>query len=266
MLKAVEYKKSIGVGVTKPQLLRADDGRLYVVKFTSNRLGAKALANEFIGSRLGKKLELDFPPAETIELSEEALTKLPRLQKHGVPAGVHFAIRYLRHASYVQPWHIRQAVNRHAFAGVILFDHILQNEDRTLNGCNLLVRRETDGLRLYAIDNTHLFGSGCWRRENLYRYREVVHINQRRAYGMLLRHCLKAADFEPYIKRAQAISAEKINAMLDEMPSAWLDAADKKAVGEYLLWRFSMTGQIYDALSRLLPDKHRRPHRHELKN
>lgn len=262
MLEASKYIKAIGVGVTKPHLLRASDGHLYVVKLTNNKLGTKALANEYIGSRLGEYMQLSFPKAGFINITEAALEKMRPLRRLGTPPGLHFAVRYLKHCEYVRPWHIRQAVNRHEFAGVILFDHILQNEDRTLNQRNILARHEAAGIKLYAIDNTHLFGSGCWRSDNLTRYADVIRINNRLAYGVLLKRYLRSADFKPYMERIAALTPDKIKAILDDIPSAWLDESDRQTAEAVIARRISLTEQIVEALSLLIPDKHRRANCH----
>lgn len=265
VLEAVRYIEAVGVGVTKPHLLRASDGHLYIVKLTSNKLGPKALANEYLGSRLGELLHLSFPRAGLIHLSHSALDTMPLLRRLGAPPGVHFAVRYLSRSEYVRPWHLRQAVNRREFAGVILFDHILQNEDRTLNRRNLLARYEKQGIRLYAIDNTHLFGSGCWHRENLMRYADVVRINDRLAYGCLLRRYLKPMDFQPYLDKIHAVVPEKINAILEEIPAVWLDEDDRRSVKAVVMARLSMADRIADVLCRLIPNQHRRADRYQLK-
>ncbi|HWQ62155.1 MAG TPA: HipA family kinase, partial [Negativicutes bacterium] len=67
MLTALEHLGATARGVTSPQLFRADDGRVYVVKLQNNRLGPKVLANELIAARLGVALGLCFPPGGVIK-------------------------------------------------------------------------------------------------------------------------------------------------------------------------------------------------------
>ena len=67
MLKADMYMGRVGVGVTSPSLIKADDGYIYVVKMKNNRLGTKVLVNEYIAAWMGKKLNLPFPFSDCIE-------------------------------------------------------------------------------------------------------------------------------------------------------------------------------------------------------
>jgi hypothetical protein len=256
-MQGVKYVRSIGVGVTKPHIIKADDGHLYVVKLADNKLGKKALANEFIAYNLAYAAELSFLPSSPLELTKEFLEGAPPLKKCGASEGMHFAVRYLKKSGYVQPHHMAHIVNKKEFAGVILFDHLLQNEDRTLNGRNLLVKLTKEGLKLYAIDNTHIFGSGNWQCEDLLRRRGLISLNRRRAYGVLLKKYLKEADFLPFAARLKNLSKETVGEIMAKMPP-WLKKSEMLAAEDYINWRLAMTDEILAEILRLLPDKHRR--------
>lgn len=256
MLYAKEYIGSIGVGVTVPQLIRADDDKVYVVKLKNNRLGMKVLVNEFIASRLGIIGELCFPSSDVITLSEEFIKNSKKLTRLKAMAGLHFATYYLRSSKYVHHYHLRAVRNKTQFAGVMLFDHLFHNADRTLNGKNMLVRREIDGYHMYAIDNSHLIGSGRWTKENLAIMIHGVKLNKRRAYGTLLRHYLKESDFTAYVEKFLAISEAQIKEIVDDIPEEWLsDIETREELQRFLLARCAMAEEVATMLTALIPNE-----------
>ncbi len=254
MLVAREHLGATGLGVTSPQLFRADDGRVYVVKLQNNRLGPKVLANEFIGARLGKALELCFPPSEVIKLEEELLRRSRRLAARGVAPGRHFACRYLSGAEYLCRHNVAKAVNRREMAGVMLLDHLVHNMDRTLNRRNLLLRREAQGWRIYAIDNSHFFRRALWTEETLARLAPRIRVNSHGVYGTLLRHYLQPADFAPYLARIEGWTEEFFAALVAEVPVEWLPhAAERQAAVKFLAARRDLAAEIVTCLTAVIP-------------
>ena len=255
MLQAEKYLRPVGIGVTRPHLLRCDDGNIYVVKFQNNRLGPKVLVNEYIAARFAEYVPLCFPPGGIVEVAADFLRRCPPLRRLGVVSGRHFGARYLSHARYVHRANLAFARNKKEIAGVMLFDHLMHNADRTLNGKNMLLRREADGWRLYAIDNSHLFGSGRWRTERLEALAGRVSINRRRAYGALLRHYLTAEDFAPYIERFEAIGEAEIASIVDGIPAEWLgDAAARAALKAFLSKRCACASRIAACIAASIPN------------
>ena len=161
MLTAQEYLGSVGIGVTSPQLFRADDDKVYVVKLQNNCMGTKVLVNEYLACWFGLHMELCFPPGDFIEIDEQVLKKKRRFQGVRFSRGPHFASQYIYNNHYVGKHDLRSAVNKSAMAGVMLFDHMFHNVDRTKNRKNLLVCRVNSADVLYAIDNSHLFVRGA---------------------------------------------------------------------------------------------------------
>lgn len=252
MLTAQEHLGATARGVTSPQLFRADDGRVYVVKLQNNRLGPKVLANEFIAARLGEDLGLCFPPGGVIKLGETVRKRSGRLAR--VAPGRHFASRYLSGAEYLRPHNIGRAVNRAEMAGVMLLDHLGHNLDRTLNRRNLLLRREADGWRIYAIDNSHFFRRALWTEETLARLAPRIRVNGHGAFGTLLRHYLEPADFAPYLSRVQGWSDDFLAGVVAGVPAEWLPhAAEREAVVGFLRARRDLAAEIVTCLTAMIP-------------
>jgi hypothetical protein len=259
MLVALNYLGSVGRGVTRPQLFRATDGKVYVVKLQNNRLGPKVLANELLGARFGQILGLCFPPGDVIKIDEQVLKNSRRPLPAKIRPGRHFACQFLSNTRYLGPFNLRKADNKEEMAGVILFDHLFHNFDRTLNWRNLLLRREAKGYRIYAIDNSHLFRRGRWTKESLQKLAPQIKINRFRTYGTLLKRCLRPELFDSYLAKIRQLSDGFLQSLVEEIPSEWLPhAGDREALQQFLITRRDMAGDIVTCLCALIPDKHRR--------
>jgi len=258
MLMATDYLRPVGRGVTSPQLFRADDGMVYVVKLRNNRLGPKILANELLAACFGQLLGLCFPPSCVIQLDEQVLNQSRHLLKARVGTGLHFACKYLNDACYLSPSNLIKAVNKEEMAGVILFDHLFHNPDRTLNRRNLLLRKEPEGPRIYAIDNSHLFQRGAWTKKTLEDLAGKVKINRYRCYGILLRHFLTPDCFDGYLAKLRQISDRTVAKIIEGIPLEWLpQASDRQALEEYSIFRCHKAAHIAAHLSALIPTKNR---------
>lgn len=254
MLKAIVYLGSVGVGVTTPQLFRADNAKVYVVKLQNNRLGPKVLANEALAANLGQQLQLTFPAAGIIEIDPKVLTGSKKLTANKVTTGPHFACEFLSGCEYVGRHNLVKAKNKGEMAGVMLFDHMFHNLDRTWNRKNILLHRDVDGYKLYAIDNTHLFKRGLWTAPSLLAMSSEVKLNYRRTFGLLLKHFLKPADFAPYVERVNRLTDEQIAGAIAAIPTVWLPNSDERAaLFEFICRRRAMAGQIATSLCDLIP-------------
>ncbi|MEN6413779.1 MAG: HipA family kinase [Veillonellales bacterium] len=255
MLTGVKYLGAVGLGVTSPQLFRADDGKIYVVKLQNNCLGTKVLANEYLASQFAGVMDLCFPPGEIIYISDQVLQKSRRLKAKRVNKGPHFASRYIGGSRYVVRNNLYKAVNKTKLAGVMLFDHLFHNLDRTWNRRNLIIRREDQGGVVYAIDNSHLFRRGRWNINSLTKLESQITLNHRRAYGWLLKHFLTAGDFAPYVAKVKALSDEQITGLVENIPLQWLpDQAERQALIHYIRVRRDMVEEIAGRLYALIPN------------
>lgn len=256
MLTAVKYLRPVGRGVTAPHIVQANDGEVYIVKFQTNRIGPKVLVNELLASRLGEWWELCFPPSGIIEISQEVLAQSPNLARQISP-GLHFASQYLRGCRYINRHLLHKAINKQEMAGIMLFDHLFHNVDRTRNPRNLLIRQEDKGWRLYAIDHSHLFYRGNWSEESLGKLIDRVVINRQRAYGVLLNQYLSKADFLPYLERVNATSDAIFANLVMEVPQEWLPGAkERELLTTWLCQRRSYADILVERLCTLTITPH----------
>lgn len=257
MLIATKYFGKVGIGVTSPQLFRADDKQFYVVKLQSNPLGPKVLVNEFLAAKFGQIMGLCFPPHRLIKITEETLRQNPRLNISSTNLGCHFASQFINHTEYVEKHSIMKAINKTEMAGVILFDHLFHNADRTSNYKNLLLRQETAGTKIYAIDNSHLFIYGKWTPALLNRLSRKIKVYYHYSYGLLLRYSLYTQDFFPYLQTVAQISNEQIDSLVQEIPVEWLpDEVERQALAYYIKIRRDMMENIWEKLCKHIPRAH----------
>ena len=255
----------MGVGVTSPRLMLGEDGRHYVVKLMQNKVGPKVLANEWLGFRLARRIGLCVPRGEMVCIPSALIHKNRYLRKVRADEGVHFGSRYLSGCEYVGRCVMRLAVNKDEVVGTMLFDHLLYNDDRTLNRKNFLARWEGRGYRIYAIDHSHLLGSGRWTEESILRRSESHEINQRRAFGWLLRHYLTWEKLAPYAARINSITDDEVADIIAEIPPAWLTDAERDIVLRFWQTKRPQTEEVAERIASLAADIHRRAKRRMVK-
>lgn len=262
MYRALKYIGPVGLGATSPQLFRAQtvDGetKVCVVKLSANRLGAKVLVNELLGAQFGRWLNLCFPAGGLIEIPSDVLSKSRRLVSAGVQAGWHFGCEYLRGVGYVSKYSLHRAMNKEQMAGVMLFDHLFHNPDRTENRKNLLIRKEQAGYKLYAIDNSHLFRRGKWNIDMLKELTDSITLNRRRSYGVLLKYYLRPNDFFTYARVIESIPPAQFEQFVESIPEEWLpDNDERKALLEFMVARCEKVGWVTGQLVDLIPNINR---------
>jgi hypothetical protein len=261
MLTALEYLGSVGIGATVPQLFRANDGKVYVVKLKNNPMGTKVLVNEYVACWFGMRMELCFPVSDLLEIHEQVFKKNRRLRAAKISPGPHFASQYLHSNRYVSRQALQRAVNKRTMAGVMLFDHMFHNIDRTKNRKNLLVCHEQEDYVLYAIDNSHLFVRGRWNPRSLEKLAEKITVNQWRSYGWLLKYFLRAEDFRFYAEKIADIGDEELVHLVESIPKEWLyKPEESEALLQYMIRRRNMVNDIVAALCRLIPNINRGSH------
>lgn len=270
MFRALKYIGPVGLGATSPQLFRAQtisgETKVCVVKLSANRLGSKVLVNELLAARFGQWLKLCFPAGGIIDIPAEVLNKSKRLMAAGIQPGKHFGCEYLNGVGYVSKYILHRAVNKEQMAGVMLFDHLFHNPDRTENRKNLLIRKEQDGYKLYAIDNSHLFRRGKWTIKMLKDMTESITINHRRSYGVLLKYYLRPKNFYTYAQAVKNIPQEEFVEFVTGIPEEWLpDMGERQALLEFIISRCEKVGWVTGKLVDLIPNINRSSDIHQRK-
>ena len=133
MIKALEQIRRMRGGA-QSHLMRCSDGSYYVVKFQNNPQHRRILANELLGTRLASRLGLPTTPVEVIEVGTELIRLTPELcielprSRTPCAAGLQFGSRYpgdprqMALHDFLPDEKLREVVNLHDFAGMLVFD------------------------------------------------------------------------------------------------------------------------------------------------
>jgi hypothetical protein len=176
ILSANKYIRKMKGG-SQSILVRANDGRHYVVKMTDNPGGPNLLANEHMGSHVAKAVGLPVAEAKGICLSDSFIDSHPDLWfelPSGVrrpTKGVHFGSLFVgqtsgpdRPTEYISPSRVSMITNREAFLGMYLLDVWANHQD---NRQAIFRRSSTNAQEVCFIDHGHMFGGPEWNfKEN----------------------------------------------------------------------------------------------------
>jgi hypothetical protein len=171
ILSANKYIRKMKGG-SQSILVRANDGRHYVVKLMDNPGGPNVLANEYMGSLLAKALGLPVAEGKGICLSDSFIDGHPDLWLE-LPSGVrrpnqgmHFGSLFVgqtsgadRPTEYISPSRVNMITNREAFLGMYLLDVWANHQD---NRQAIFRRNSTNELEVCFIDHGHMFGGPEW--------------------------------------------------------------------------------------------------------
>jgi len=171
ILSANKYIRKMKGG-SQSILVRANDGRHYVVKLMDNPGGPNVLANEYMGSLLAKALGLPVAEGKGICLSDSFIDGHPDLWFE-LPSGVrrpnqgmHFGSLLVgqtsgadRPTEYISPSRVNMITNREAFLGMYLLDVWANHQD---NRQAIFRRNSTNELEVCFIDHGHMFGGPEW--------------------------------------------------------------------------------------------------------
>lgn len=226
-LTAIQHIRKMR-GLTQAHLMRGSDGHLWVVKFQTNPLHPRVLANEFLATRLGLWLGLSMPQVEVMEVSSWLIAHSPALHieigESRIPcgSGLQFASRYAADPACDQLFdHLpksmfKRVANRQDLVRALAFDKWVGNCDSRQV---LFIKRHGRGQgQFYAtcIDQGYCFNGGRWSfpfpdlplmgvYESDHIYRNVTGWN----------------DFEPLLSRIENIPYSDLWRCAAEIPQEW---------------------------------------------
>jgi len=158
MLQIEKILETMPYGKTKPIKVKADDGKVYVVKFRSDGMARKdrSITSEFIAYRLLERLGWNIAPM-TLELIEIDDVAVVLAQKANIEPeslkfmreslGTNIAIPYIDNCEKLHG----EVENKQFIKHLRTIDNILLNDDRTIDNPNIL-KDQTAQRRYYAID------------------------------------------------------------------------------------------------------------------
>src|SRR5579864_4084707 len=165
-ISAVRYVRTLNGG-TQAHLMQASDGDLFAVKFQNNPFSARALASEFLATRLGLWLGLPMSQIEVIEVPDSLINReLLRIESDDrkrlvrCASGRQLGLRYFSHALEDLPEEsLDQVTNRQDFIRVLPFDQWTANCD---NRQAVFTKHKKGHYRAVFIDQHNCFNAGRW--------------------------------------------------------------------------------------------------------
>ncbi len=208
-------------GGSQPALVQADDGFLYVVKFSNNPQGPNLLFNESMGASLLRTCGLKVPCWKPIMVTDAFLDRYPEcwIQTESgslrPSAGLCFGSRFLGREDSrlfeILPGtafqHIR---NRSSFWLLWLVDICAEHAD---NRQAIFVRGVDDRLQVHFIDNGHLFGGPQGQQK--------VHFSASRYLDPRIYPNISSQHLLNFTKILGAIDTGRLRTKISALPEDW---------------------------------------------
>lgn len=221
-IKAIKHIHRLRGG-SQAQLMAADDGHEYVVKFQGNPQSTRVLANEYLAGRLARLIGFTVPEPVIIHVDAEIILQynisfqLAETQVAPI-AGLHFGSRLIV-GEEVHDWLpsscLGKIKNRNEFAGMLAFDKWTGNAD----GRQVVFHKRRSQRKYTAafIDFGYCFNAAEWSfpdspLRGAYARQEV--------YAQIQ----SWDDFQPWLSRIERCSAAVLQGIVREIPSEWYGA------------------------------------------
>ena len=152
-LKVLEVKDIIDQGVTFPVRCRLSGDINAIIKYPKNPVGSSVLINEWVGNSIADVIGLTIPGYGCCYLSEEVIEATNYNEEiDNNNAGLCFFSILISNTVPANRHSLLKATNKET-ERLILFDHLINNEDRHIG--NLLYEVSRDR-KVYFIDCSHI--------------------------------------------------------------------------------------------------------------
>jgi hypothetical protein len=198
--------------------MQASDDGLYAVKFQNNPFSARALASEFLATRLGFWLGLPMPQVEVIEVPDWLINReLLRIEIHDrqrlvrCASGRQLALRYVSHVLEPLPEGVlKNVTNRLDFIRVLPFDKWTANCDKRQA---VFTKHKKRHYHAVFIDQHNCFNAGRWTFPDFPHHTTYDH----KVYSEVT----DWSWFEPILSRIKKITRFDLWKIATEIPPEW---------------------------------------------
>jgi hypothetical protein len=219
-VRVTRYVTPLREGGSLPAIVEADDDGTYVLKFRGAGQGAKALIAELVSGELARALGLPVPDLVFADLDADLARTEPDPEIFALirdSAGLNLALDYLPGSIMFDPAVVR--LDADLASRIVWFDAYVTNVDRTVRNTNMLMWHK----RPWLIDHgaTLYFHHSTGWQEDRGRARDP--------FPLVREHVLlgAASRLEPVdAAMAGALTPGVIEAVVDLIPSVWLDGED----------------------------------------
>jgi hypothetical protein len=229
-VSATRYVTPLREGGSLPGLVEADDDGLYVLKFRGAGQGAQALVAELVAGEIGRALGLPVPEIVLVELDAGLGRAEPDPEIQDLIAasdGLNLGMDFLPGALAFGPL-AGAELDPVLAAGVVWFDALVTNIDRTPRNPNLLLWHH----RLWLIDH----GAALY----LHHGDTDAVARAGEPFAPIRDHVLlpwAASIAEADARLAPLLEADVIAAIFDQVPESWLPTGARAVQAEYLVRR-----------------------------
>ncbi len=212
---ATRYVTPLREGSSLPAVVEADDDGLYVVKFRGAGQGPKALIAELVAGEIGRRLGLPVPEIVFVELDpalgrNEPDREIQELLERS--SGLNVGLDFLPGALAFHPA-VGPVPSAELAAGIVWFDALVTNIDRTPKNVNLLVWHR----RLWLIDHgASLYIQHTWRNPAEHARRGFPQVRDH----VLLPYADSIVDADERL--APRLIQEGLEDIVASIPDSWL--------------------------------------------
>lgn len=246
-VSATRYVAPLREGGSLPAIIEADNGELYVVKFSGAGQGPKVLVAELLCGALAEALGLPAPPIVLVELDRAFGRNEPDEEIKDLltaSAGLNLGLRFLPGALGFEPLMV-PAVAPELASAIVWFDAYTSNVDRTARNPNLLWwQRE-----LWMIDH----GAALYMHHLPGDFRTRAHS----PFAPIKDHILLpiASELEAADQRlAPLVTARMVDEIVHAIPEQWLQGQSwfaepaniRAAYAEYLCERLAQPREFVE--------------------
>ena len=224
-LRAVEHVARLRGG-SQAQIMRADDGECYAVKFQGNPQSTRVLANEFLACRIAQLIGFRVPQAVVIHADETIIREQQIAFTLGGASvapkpGPQFGSRWVaaeQSFDFLPRTLLGRVQNLREFAGVLAFDKWTGNAD----GRQAVFHRSRQQRKYTAtfIDFGYAFNAGEWSFPDS-PLRGTYALNE------VYEHIRSMDDFSPWLERIEHLRPEQLGRIAAEIPSEWYGIASE---------------------------------------
>jgi hypothetical protein len=214
-LEGVRYATPLREGGSLPAIVETESGELFAVKFRGAGQGHRALVAELLAAGLARRLGLPVPEPAVIRLAEgfgrsEPDPEIQDILRNSI--GENFGLAYISGALAFDPA-VDNWIDPELAAGIVWFDALITNVDRSPRNVNLLVRDE----RVWMIDH----GASLYFHHSWQGWRDRIQSRFPQIKDHVLLHL--AGDLEKADQRLRpGLTDEVLTGAVAEIPEAWL--------------------------------------------
>jgi len=242
-IEATRYVTPLREGGSLPGLVEASDDGLYVLKFRGAGQGPKALVAEVVAGELARALGFVVPELALVELDAALGRAEPDPEIRDLltaSAGLNLGVDFLPGALPFNPV-AGPTPDPELAAGIVWFDALVTNVDRTAKNTNMLLWHH----RLWLIDH----GAALY----FHHAAERATYHERMPFAAVAEHVLlpfAGSIAEADARLAPRVAEELLHDVAAAIPAEWLAGDNPQMYVDYLLGRLAQPRRFVEEAER----------------